>query len=230
MLSAGLNTSSYLTEESGWRLGYRLGLTFNIKISKAVFITLPFAYTRIYALQKNVEGKYYSRDYVDESYQDYYVYKLFRDWQISVGLLEIPILLSYKFYNTKWYNISCTFGPGIVIAIKDFSKQASYTFTDEIIGTHDGAVFDSVDPVDPYPYFENSGFNLNTGLRFNVSRFYFDIVYTLYPFEIKEIKKLNTISLILSVDLEWWKGDITYNNMLNLNVGACALLSSTGVY
>lgn len=202
LFSAGCNISSYFTEDGGWQLGYRIGMTINTKVSEAVFIMLPFAYVRINAFQKNVERKFYSGVYVDESYQDYYVYKLFRDWKISLAFFEFPVLLGYKVYQTNRYNISFTFGPGIAFAIKDISKQPTYTFTDEIIGTHNGEVFNSFNESDAYRYFKNSGLNLNTGIRFNVSRLYLDVMYTFYPYKIKEIKNLNTISLILSVDYE----------------------------
>jgi len=194
LLSAGCNISSYLFEDGEWQLGFRLGFTFNIRASKKVSITLPCSYTRINATPKNVEGASYS-SYFDNRY----IYRNYTDWQISVGFLEIPILLSYKFYNTRRYNVRFTIGPGIAIAIKDFSRIENVTITDEIIGTYD------VEPIDSYEYhftYSNSGFNLNTGIRFNISRFYLDLMYIFYPYTIKDINNLNTISLIFSIDLE----------------------------
>ena len=192
MVSAGINTSSYLNEDGGWQLGYRLGWTFNFKVSKFVVVSLPFAYVRINAYQQNVEGSYYSHDN--------YVYRTYKDWHISLSFFEFPILLSYKFYNAERYNLSFSFGPGIKIAIKDYSGQPTYTFTDEIIGTHDGQRFDSIDSGDSYGYFRNSGMNFYTGIQFNLRRFYLDLLYTINPFNIKDLKSLHTLSLIISID------------------------------
>jgi hypothetical protein len=188
LVSVGMNYSSYIHQESEWQLGYNLGLTFNFKVYKKLSISLPFSYARINTAPQNVEGRFYS--------DDGYIYKMFVEGQISVGFLEFPILFSYKFLTVKSYNFSFTFGPGLVIAIKDFSTTEDVLITDEIIGMHHGVI-----PLEP-AYVLSSGFNINSGIRFNVSRFYIDFLYILYPYEIKEINKLNTISLRLGIDIE----------------------------
>lgn len=192
LLSIGVNISSYLFEDGDWDLGYNFGLTFNIRLFKKLFITLPFSYTRINASPKNIEGYFYS--YSPENY----IFKMFKDYQISIDFLEFPILLNYKFYKKRNYNFSILFGPGLIISVKDYSKTENSIITDEIIGTYDTM------PVDPHEFITiaNSGLNFNTGIRFNISRFYFDLVYSLCPYTIKEINKLNSISLNLGVDLE----------------------------
>ena len=172
-------------------VGYNIGLTFNFIVFKRLSISLPCSYTRINTAVKNVEGRFYSID-------DNYIYKKLTDWQISVGFLEIPILLCYKFCNTKRYKFSFTFGPGLVFAIKDFSRIENVTITDEIIGIYD--VF-PIDPVNDNFTYNNSGINVYTGIRFNVNRFYIDLLYILYPYDIKEINKLNSISLRFSIDI-----------------------------
>ena len=202
LVSVGSNISSFLTEYGGWQLGYRIGVTFNIKVSKDVFVTPPFAYTRINAFRKNAEEEFYSYDNVGESYQEFYIYKLFIDQKISLAFLEFPALLCYRFYQTNRYGVSITLGPGFALAVKDFSKWPTVTITNEIIGTHNGEVFDIVDGNDPYRYLKDSGYDLNAGIRFNLSWFYLDMMYTYYPYTINEIENFNAISLIFSVDLE----------------------------
>lgn len=190
--SLGVNLSSFLHEEDEWQWGYNLGFTINFHVSKNFLITMPLSYTRINAAPRNVEGKSYSNDG--------YIYKTFVNREISIGFFEIPILFSYKFFSTKSYDLSCILGPGLVIAAKDFSKPVQpedVTITDEIIGTHNFPI----DPVDTRFTIPNSGLNVNTGIRFNVSRFYIDLLYVLYPYEIKNINKLNSISLRLGIDM-----------------------------
>lgn len=190
--STGPNISKYLSEDGGLQFGYRLGLTFNITISTKTLITLPFSYNRINTASRNVEGKFYT--------DDGYIYKTYVNREISVGFLELPILFSYNFYSSKKYNFSYLLGPGMVIATKDFSKSVQpedVMRTDEIIGMHDYPL----DPVETGFTIPNSGLNLNTGIRLNVNRFYLDILYILYPYSIKEINKLNSISLIFSIDM-----------------------------
>lgn len=196
LLSVGTNLSSYLNEDGAWQLGYDLGLTFNIHVYRNLSMTLPFSYTRIEATPKNVEGKFYSHDG--------YIYKMFFNSEISIGFLEFPFLLDYKFYSTESYDLSYMLGPALALGVKDLSKPArgdDVTITNEIIGTYNvdsGDVYES----DAYRYLKNSGINLNTGIRFHVSRFYIDLLYCLYPYKIKHINKLNTISLRLGIDLE----------------------------
>jgi len=191
-LSAGINFSSYLQEEGDWQPGYSIGLTFNFEVSKKISITLPFSYARINAAPQNVEGKSYSNDG--------YIYKTFVDREISVGFIEFPILVSYKLFSKTKYDLSYLLGPGLIIAVKDLSKSVQpedVTITDEIIDTHDFPL----DPVDTRFTIPNSGLNLSTGIRFHLSRFYIDLLYVLYPYEIKAINKLNSISLKLGIDI-----------------------------
>ena len=192
LVSFGTNLSSFSGEEGDWQLGYNLGLTFNRHLYKNLSITLPLSYTRINTAPKNVEGKSYGNDG--------FIYRAFIDREISVGFLEFPILLSYNFSPTKKYETNYLLGFGLVLAAKDFSKVVQpedVTITNEIIGTHDFPL----DPVDTRFFIPNSGININTGVRFHVSRFYIDILYTLYPYTIKEINKLNSISLRLGIDI-----------------------------
>lgn len=186
--SIGASLSSYLHEEGGWQWGYSVGLTLNFRVYKNLSMTLPFSYTRINAAPKNVEGRFYSLD-------DNNVYKELTDWQISVGFLEFPVLLNYKFFITNKYYLSYLLGPGLVIAVKDFSSIENVTITDEIIGTHDG-----VTPLEPLNVL-HSGLNINSGVRFHVNRFYIDLLYVLYPYKIKDINKLNSISLRFGIDI-----------------------------
>lgn len=189
--SAGPNISKYISEDGDWRIGYRLGLTFNVRIANKSAFTFPFSYTRIHATPKRVEGKSYANDG--------YLYKVFVNRDISVGFIELPILFSYNFFSTKKYKFSYLLGTGLVIAVKDYSKLVQpedVTRTDEIIGTHNFPV----DPVETRFTIPNSGLNVSTGIRINVSRFYFDILYVIYPYDIKEINKLNSFSFIFSVD------------------------------
>jgi len=193
-LSAGINISSYLIEKSEVQLGYSFGFTFNIMLSNYAFITLPFSYTRINTAPKDVEDYYYS--YPPSNY----IYKRLVDYQLSLGFLEFPVLLGYEFYENQGYNLNFIVGPGLVISIKDYSKVENSTITDEVIGIYDTLPLENSFNGDPVV--ANSGFNLNLGVRFNVSRFYFDLIYALYPYKIKDINKLNTLSLTFGVDLE----------------------------
>lgn len=192
--SVGANFSSYLQNEGEWQPGYNLGLTFNIHVYRKLSITLPCSYTRINTSIKNIEGKFYSNDG--------YIYKMFVDRQISVGFLEFPMLFSYNFFSTKKHDLNFLLGAALAIAVKDFSKSIQpedVTISDEIIGTHDGAPLAS--PEETFTI-SNSGFNINSGIRFHVSRFYIDLLYSLYPYKIKDINKLNTITLKLGIDVE----------------------------
>jgi hypothetical protein len=210
--SFGVNWSSYIHEEGEWKLGYNLGLTFNIKIYKKLSITLPFSYARINAAPENVAGRFYSYDHAEEtsvhveetSYiLDYYIYRSFVDREVSIGFLEFPILFSYNFFSTKRYQLSCLLGTGLVFAIKDFSKLSKpedVTITNEIIGTYD--TLPLAFSTDETFTLSNSGLTLNSGIRFHVGRLYVDILYILYPYTIKDINKLNSISLRIGIDIE----------------------------
>lgn len=192
LVSFGTNLSSFPGEEGDWQLGYSLGLTFNIPVYRKLSITIPLSYTRINADPKNVEGRSYANDG--------YIYKTFVNREISIGFLELPILLGYKFYTAKRYDLSFLLGSALVIAAKDYSKTVQpedVTITDEIIGTHDFPI----DPVDTRFTIPNSGLNINTGVRLHISQFYIDVLYILYPYKIKEINKLNVISLRLGIDV-----------------------------
>lgn len=188
-LSLGVNLSSYLQEEGEWQWGYNLGFTINIHVYKNFSITLPLSYTRINAAPENVEGRTFP-DFGEN------IYKILIDWQVSVGFLEFPILFRYKFYTAKSYDLSYVLGPGLAFATKDFSRIENVTKTDEIIGVEKYGR-----PLEPQ-YSLTSVASINTGIRFHVSRFYIDLLYVLYPYEIKNINKLNSISLRLGIDME----------------------------
>ncbi len=190
--SFGTNLSSYVHRKSEWKPGYNVGLTFYFRVCKNLSITLPFSYTRIYTAFKNLEGKFYSNDG--------HIYKAFFNPDISIGFLEIPILFSYKFFTAKKYDLSFIGGSALAIAAKDYStpiQPEDVTITDEIIGTYDEL---PIYPSENFTYY-NSGININTGIRFHVSRFYVDMLYILYPYKIKGINKLNSISLRLGIDV-----------------------------
>lgn len=192
LLSAGGNISKYISEMGDWQFGYRLGLTFIRNISSKIEITIPFSYIRTHAMPEKVKGKSYANDGN--------IYRTFVDRDIAVGFIELPLLFSYNVYSAKTYNLHYLFGPGLVIAAKDYSKliePKDVTITDEIIGTHNFPL----DPVETRFTIPNSGLNVNTGIRFNVSRFYFDLLYVLYPYDVKEINKVNSISFIVHVDI-----------------------------
>jgi len=205
LLSVGTNFSSYLHEEGQPRIGYNLGLTFNIPVYKNLSITLPFSYARINAAPERVAGRSYSYDLAEKTPNpvDYYIYKLLVNRKISIGFVQFPILLSYKFLPKEKYDFSYMLGAGLVIAATDFStptQPKDVTITDEIIGTYD------TPPIDPTTdetfTLSNSGLTLNSGIRFHFTRFYIDLLYALYPYTIKDINKLNTLSLSLGIDLE----------------------------
>ena len=191
LVSFGTNLSSYLGEEGQWQLGYSFGITFNFGVYKNLSMTLPISYTRINAAVKNFESKSYS--------SDGNIYKTLFDREISVGFLDFPILFSYNFFPTKKYDLKYLLGTGLIIGVKDFWKPPdNVTITDEIIGTHNIDIHDfPLDPAKP----SNTGVNINTGVRFHVSRFYIDVLYILYPYTIKGINKLNAISLRLGIDI-----------------------------
>ncbi|NIV13688.1 MAG: hypothetical protein GWN62_21130 [Aliifodinibius sp.] len=186
--SFGTNLSSFINEEGTWQLGYSLGLTFDFRVFKNLSITLPFSYTRINAAPENVEGRTFPN--IGEN-----IYKTLNDWQVSVGFLEFPILFTYKFFSKNSYDIRYILGPGLVIATKDFSKIENITKTDEIIGVEKYGP-----PLEPQHELY-SGYNIITGIRFHVSRFYISVLYALYPYKIKSINKLNSISFRLGIDI-----------------------------
>lgn len=186
--SFGTNLSSFLNEEGKWQLGYNVGLTFDFRMYKKLSITLPFSYTRINASPENVEGRTFPN--VGEN-----VYKTLSDWKVSFGFLEFPVLFTYKFLSKNNYDIRLVLGPGVVIATKDFSRIEKFTRTDEIIGVEKYGP-----PLEPQNVLY-SGYNITMGTRFHVSRFYISVFYALYPYKIKSINKLNSISLRLGIDI-----------------------------
>ena len=188
MVSVGTNLSSFLHEEGEWQLGYNLGLTFNVHLYKNLSMTLPFSYTRINASPKNVES---------QSIQDVgeYIYKTLTDWQLAVGVIEIPLLFTYKFFSKNRYDISYIVGLGLGFTEKDYSRIEKFTKTDEIIGVERYGY--PLEPQHPTPPLFG---NIYTGIRFHKGRFYIDLLYAYYPDNIKEINKLNSISLKLGID------------------------------
>ena len=83
----------------------------------------------------------------------------------------------------------------MVIGPKDLSRIEKSTRTDEIIGIEEYGP-----PLEPQNVLY-SGININTGVRFHVSQFYIDLLYVLYPYKIKNINILNSISLKLGIDI-----------------------------
>jgi hypothetical protein len=188
LLLFGTNLSSFINEEGDWQLGYSIGLTLDFRVYKSLSISLPVSYTRINAAPKKVEGRTFPN--VGDN-----IYKTLTDWQVSFSYLEIPIISTYKFFSKNNYDIRYALGPGLVIGPKDLSRIEKSTRTDEIIGIEEYGP-----PLEPQNVLY-SGININTGVRFHVSRFYIDLLYVLYPYKIKNINILNSISLKLGIDI-----------------------------
>ncbi len=206
LVSVGTNLSFYPGEEGRWQLGYSIGLTFNYRIYKNLSMTIPLSYTRINTALENLEGT------SDAPFSGDTLYKTLSDWQISAAFFEIPLLFIFEF-PTKNFELGYILGPGLAIAVKDFSKLENFTRTDEILGLDD-----HYDPVDPDTDELRSAINIITGLRLHINRYYLDLLYTFYlnhikyinkldresiyfPNGIKRINKLNSISLKLSIDI-----------------------------
>lgn len=188
LVSFGTNLSSFLGEEGSWQLGYSMGLTFNIQIDPRLSLTIPLSYNRINAGPRKVEDR-------TNSDIGQYIYKTLSDWQVSVVHIEVPVLFTYKFLTKNSYDIRYLLGAGIAVGIKDFSKIEKFTKTNEIIGIEQHGISLGV------PNELLGGGNIITGVRFHASRFYIDLLYLYYPYEIKDINKLNSISLRLGIDI-----------------------------
>jgi len=188
LISFGTNLSSFLGEEGSWQLGYSLGLTFNIQIDPRLSLTIPLSYNRINAAPRNVEDR-------TNSDIGQYIYKTLSDWQVSVAHIEVPVLFAYKFLTQNSYDIRYLLGAGIAVGIKDFSRIEKFTRTDEIIGIEQHGISFGV------PNELLGGGNIITGVRFHKTRFYIDLLYVFYSQKIKEINKLNSISLRLGIDV-----------------------------
>ncbi len=187
-VSLGTNLSFFSGEEGGWKPGYSIGLTFNFPICRNLSMTLPLSYTRINAAPRNVADRTYF------SFGDT-VYKTLSDWEVSIVFFEAPLLLSYRFLTQKSYDFRYILGFGAAFAVKDFSELKKITITDEIIG------IDNTSPVDYPNYKLHSDINITTGVRFHLGRFYLDLLYALYPYDIKDIAPLNSISLKLGIGI-----------------------------
>lgn len=179
----GTNLSSYPGEESEWKLGYSLGLTFSFKIYKKLSMSLPLSFNRINTALKDLEGQTIPIE------PGMNVYKTLSDWQISADFFEVPLLITYKFFTMKSYDIDYVLGPGLALAIADYS-QLVYTVTDEIIG-----ISQDYPPLDPTTRELRSTLGIITGARFHFSRCYVSILYTLYLNNIKGINKLDDTSI-----------------------------------
>jgi len=204
-VSFGTNLSFYPGEEGQPQLGYSLGITFNFRVQKNLSMTIPLSYTRINTALEKVE------DSGRALFSGDTLFKTLRDWQISAAYFEIPLLFIFEF-PTKNFELGYILGPGLAIAVKDFSKLESFTRTDEILGLDDG-----IDSIDPAKDDLRSVITIITGVRFHVNRFYLDLLYMfysddiktiyklnstpLYPTGIKTINKLNSISVKLSIDI-----------------------------
>ncbi len=190
LLSVGTNLSSYPGEEGRWQWGYSIGLTFNIiNIHENLSMILSFYYDRINTALKNVEGRTYTF-LAGEN-----IYKTLSDLQVSIVHIEAPLLFSYKILTKNKYDISYILGAGIAIGIKDFSRVEKFTRTDEIIGVEQLPFPSGI------PYELKDGWNIITGVRFHVDQLYLDLFYTLYPYNVKDINRLNSISLKLGIDI-----------------------------
>ncbi|RMD48010.1 MAG: hypothetical protein D6830_07735 [Ignavibacteria bacterium] len=187
LFSYGTNLSFFSGEEGGWRPSYSIGLTFNFPIYRNLSMTLPLSYIRINAAPKNVADRtYFGSDTV---------YKTLSDWEVSIVFFEVPVLLSYRFLNQKSYDFRYVLGFGLAFAVKDFSELKKFTRTDEILG------IDYTSPVDYPNYKLHSDINITTGVRFHLGRFYLDLLYAFYPYDIKDIAPLNSISLKLGIGI-----------------------------
>ncbi|RMD48009.1 MAG: hypothetical protein D6830_07730 [Ignavibacteria bacterium] len=190
LVSVGANLSSYPGEEGAWQLGYSIGLIFNIiNIHKNLSMILPFYYVRINTAPKNVEGRTYTFLAGEK------IYKTLSDLQVSIVHVEAPLLFSYKFLTKNKYDISYILGAGIAIGIKDFSRVEKFTRTDEIIGVEQPPFPSGI------PNELKDGWIIITGVRFHVHRLYLDLFYALYPYDVKDINRLNSISLKLGIDI-----------------------------
>ena len=195
LFSVGTNFSSYLGEKGAWKPGCRVGAIFQLNLINNFYMKMPIAFVRLNAEQKKIGLNAYT-------YNPNYIYRVYVDWQISFSFIEFPLLLSYKFYHKDKLGLNFSVGPGIALATEDRSGEAKYTHTREIIGTHnridDGSLGGGKE------MFEDSGINFNTGFQVSYGGYYFDLMYTIYPFEINYIKRLNTLTFMLSVDLSQW--------------------------
>jgi len=206
LISIGTNLSFYPGEEGQPQLGYSLGITFNFRVQKNLSMTIPLSYTRINTALDNLEGA------GGASFPGDTLFKTLRDWQISAAFFEIPLLFIFEF-PTKNFELGYILGPGLAIAVKDFSKLESFTRTDEILGLDD-----RIDSVDPATSELRSVINIITGVRLHIGRYYLDLLYTFnpdhikiidkldresiyFPNGIKRINRLNSISVKLSIDI-----------------------------
>ncbi len=188
LVSFGTNLSSFLGEKGKWQLGYNAGVIFNFRVSENLSMTLPISYIRINAAPENVEGR------THPIIPGKNIYKTFNDWYVSVVYIEAPLLFSYKFLTKDNYDIRYFLGAGLPIGIKDFSRIENSVRTDEILGVKEYTSFGT-------PHELKGGVNIITGVGFHVSRLYLDLLYAIYPYEVKDINKLNSISLRLGIDI-----------------------------
>lgn len=186
LVTAGSNISKFISEKGNWQVGYSVGLTFDNYHNNRLTITLPISFNRINALPKEIKSRSFPS--VGEN-----IYRTLIDWNFSVFYLEIPVLFAYKIYTFNNYSLRFILGPGLIFTLNDNSNVKNVIKTDEILGVEEYGP-----PLEPQYSLDKITSSLNTGIRLQRSRFYFDLIYSLNPNNLKKINKINTLSLKVS--------------------------------
>ena len=141
------------------------------------------------------------KNHISSWRDDNYVYRQLYDVRISILFIELPLLLSYKFWNSGSSSFLGCIGPGYSISVKNDYKKSNYRNTDEILGT----VIDIPVPLSEYYYddseFDHSGFNLNAGIQFRYEKLLLNFLYIKKQYQFKTIGKEYTLLLNLGYQL-----------------------------
>jgi hypothetical protein len=110
-------------------------------------------------------------------------------------------MLNYRIWNTNSSSIYGSFGVGYSISIKNEYRNSNYRRTNEILGT----VFEIPVSQGAYFYddsrFDNSGFNINTGIKYSYKKVLLNFIYINKRYQFKTIGKAHTFLLNLGYQL-----------------------------
>ncbi|MHB2153846.1 hypothetical protein ACX8XN_05545 [Calditrichota bacterium GD2] len=180
---AGMCLSKFQNINSKYGYGYSAGITIAHKLTKSIAFNYSVILSKQNILYKN---------HVSSWRDDNYVYRQFFDVNISVLFVELPVMINYKFWNTSSSSFYVSFGVGYSISIRNDYRKSNFRNTNEVLGTvfeipipeNDKFIDDSI--------FDNSGYNINTGIQFKYKKIFLRFLYINKRYKLRYIDKEHT--------------------------------------
>ena len=170
---AGGNVSAYIGKRSEPGFGHNFGWSIIQHFYNDWGLSGSVLYTRQRIFLSKLKTAFVKWDGNQDN-----LYRYYYDFRMDLDILEVNILLHYRFWQNKKTALYIGLGPGYSIVAKDRSKSENFVGTDIIVREGPGVS----DPVDGASYAEpgaeNSGYNVNLGLWLRYKQFLIQVFYS----------------------------------------------------